>query len=421
MPEYLAPGVYTEEISTGPVPIEGVSTSTAGFVGPTLRGPVHPRLVTSWLDFQRWYGGLADPTSPAAHTTWGVRGFFDNGGTRMFMARVVGSGAREAQLQLGGSNRLTIRSAGPGKLDDQFFVRVMDPTARAPKSTAAPRPPDPGRVRITVAFYDRPYKPFVDFTDNAKRSDPNRREPSQLEDYDDVLVADIETVLLSSSLITAAFDSNKPVARPTNAGFAPLTGGTDGAALALIDYLGDGSRPVDERRGLEGLKTVDEVSLLVAPDEATQAGITDEIRKQCEELRDRFGILQTKLSEVNPGTIIPPFTSSYVAIYFPWIRVMDPVTQATLLVPPAGHVAGVYAATTSSAGCTRRRRTSTCAASSPTTCPATRSRCRTRRPRATRTCSTRAGSTSSATSAPTAVVSASGGRARWQTTRSGST
>ena len=52
MPEYLAPGVYTEEVSTGPVPIAGVSTSTTGFVGPTPRGPTHPRLVTSWLDFQ---------------------------------------------------------------------------------------------------------------------------------------------------------------------------------------------------------------------------------------------------------------------------------------------------------------------------------------------------------------------------------
>ena len=63
MPEYLSPGVYIEEIRTGPVPIEGVSTSTAGFVGQTERGPVAPRLVTSWLEFQRWYGGHIDTAS----------------------------------------------------------------------------------------------------------------------------------------------------------------------------------------------------------------------------------------------------------------------------------------------------------------------------------------------------------------------
>jgi uncharacterized protein len=59
MPEQLSPGVYIEEVGTGPVPIQGVATSTAGFVGQTERGPDHtplghelaglPTVVTSWL------------------------------------------------------------------------------------------------------------------------------------------------------------------------------------------------------------------------------------------------------------------------------------------------------------------------------------------------------------------------------------
>ena len=53
MPEYLAPGVYIEEISRGARPIEGVSTSTTGFVGQTERGPTAPRLVTSWTEYLR--------------------------------------------------------------------------------------------------------------------------------------------------------------------------------------------------------------------------------------------------------------------------------------------------------------------------------------------------------------------------------
>ena len=49
MPEYLAPGVFVEEIDTGNKPIEGVSTSTTGVVGITERGPVDvPILVTSY-------------------------------------------------------------------------------------------------------------------------------------------------------------------------------------------------------------------------------------------------------------------------------------------------------------------------------------------------------------------------------------
>jgi hypothetical protein len=48
MPEYLAPGVFIEEIERGPKPIEGVATSTAAFLGETLRGPQLPWLVTSY-------------------------------------------------------------------------------------------------------------------------------------------------------------------------------------------------------------------------------------------------------------------------------------------------------------------------------------------------------------------------------------
>ena len=45
MAEYLAPGVYVEEVASGARPIEGVATSTAGFVGMAERGPpqVTPR------------------------------------------------------------------------------------------------------------------------------------------------------------------------------------------------------------------------------------------------------------------------------------------------------------------------------------------------------------------------------------------
>ena len=62
MPEYLAPDVYVEEIDTGSKPIEGVSTSTAGMLGVTERGPANvPILVTSYGEFARWFGGRARP------------------------------------------------------------------------------------------------------------------------------------------------------------------------------------------------------------------------------------------------------------------------------------------------------------------------------------------------------------------------
>ncbi|MBD2429434.1 hypothetical protein [Phormidium sp. FACHB-1136] len=97
MPEYLAPGVYVEETSFRSKSIEGVSTSTTGFVGPTRYGPTEgePELITSFNQFERIYGGL-DPltfedgnnrvevTNYLAHA---VRAFFDNGGARLYVAR----------------------------------------------------------------------------------------------------------------------------------------------------------------------------------------------------------------------------------------------------------------------------------------------------------------------------------------------
>ena len=57
MPEYLAPAVYVEEIDSGNKPIEGVSTSTAGMIGVTERGPANvPILVTSYGEYVRWFG-----------------------------------------------------------------------------------------------------------------------------------------------------------------------------------------------------------------------------------------------------------------------------------------------------------------------------------------------------------------------------
>jgi phage tail sheath protein FI len=68
MPEYLAPGVFVEEVSFRQKTIEGVSTSTTGFVGPTRFGPIlgEPALLTSFSEFVRIYGGL-DPLVIPVH------------------------------------------------------------------------------------------------------------------------------------------------------------------------------------------------------------------------------------------------------------------------------------------------------------------------------------------------------------------
>src|SRR5262252_2479470 len=96
MPEYLAPGVYIEEIDTGSKPIEGVSTSTAGMIGVTERGPVDvPILITSFAEYRRWFGEMLNPDLYADHRflPHAVDGFFTNGGKRVYVTRVLPEGA----------------------------------------------------------------------------------------------------------------------------------------------------------------------------------------------------------------------------------------------------------------------------------------------------------------------------------------
>lgn len=118
MPEYLSPGVYVEEIDAGPKPIEGVSTSTCGAVGVTALGPTSgkPELVTSFAEFMRKFGGFLPEPGTATVNQWAlnptdggrwwqfplaVKGFFDNGGQRVYVKRIFSSGAKASKANLG--------------------------------------------------------------------------------------------------------------------------------------------------------------------------------------------------------------------------------------------------------------------------------------------------------------------------------
>lgn len=97
MPEYLSPGVYVEEFAIGATPIEGVSTSTVGFVGIAEKGPLNiPTLVTSIGQFADTFGDFI----PESYLAYSVAGFFQNGGKRCFVVRVAGGSAEKAFVEL---------------------------------------------------------------------------------------------------------------------------------------------------------------------------------------------------------------------------------------------------------------------------------------------------------------------------------
>jgi len=143
MPEYLSPGVYVEETTFRSKSIEGVATSTTGFAGVTRYGPVQyvdggrrgpgsteARLITSFTEFERVYGGLEqivpDDGSPAreSYLAHAARAFFLNGGRRLYISRVFAPTGTDPNLDWGvarlalpfGTNDLaTWRARWPGQ------------------------------------------------------------------------------------------------------------------------------------------------------------------------------------------------------------------------------------------------------------------------------------------------------------------
>ena len=98
MPEYLAPGVYVEEVSYRAKSIEGVSTTTTAFVGPTRYGPLFdpPDILTSLQEYELVYGDgqpleFTDVGTVDNYMWQAARAFFTEGGKRLYVKRIYRS------------------------------------------------------------------------------------------------------------------------------------------------------------------------------------------------------------------------------------------------------------------------------------------------------------------------------------------
>jgi uncharacterized protein len=85
---YQTPGIYVEEVPSGPRPIQAVGTSTAGFVGTAPNADAHENEVvplSNWTQFVNAFVPERSASTPLSHA---VYGFFLNGGTRCYVVNV---------------------------------------------------------------------------------------------------------------------------------------------------------------------------------------------------------------------------------------------------------------------------------------------------------------------------------------------
>ncbi len=351
MPEYLSPGVYIEEVNTGPRPIEGVGTSCAAFVGFAADGPINePQLISNWMQYVETFcdakNGRRDGSFQIPHKTergrmintylgQSVRGFFNNGGGRCYVARV-------GDYSLGTKPNLQIP-----KLDGNVPLLTIEPKEEATRN-----------IKVEIAPAEGENPPAGSFTMIVTPEGGGAPER-----YENVLLrADGENSVVTkvqerSRLITVTVVATGPIVQRTlQTGTYPLnvTSPAMEVSVQSTDFIGDAG----ERKGIEGMQVAEEVTMLCCPDlmAAHQAGYLDDegmlqvqhaMITHCELMRDRLAILDTPYNKVKPDEVrkwrsVAGFNSKFAALYYPWISV--PGADGRLMdIPPSGHIAGIYA------------------------------------------------------------------------------
>lgn len=133
-----------------------------------------------------------------------------------------------------------------------------------------------------------------------------------------------------------------------------LTGGDDGERPTTVEYAGAEDLDTGRKSGLVALEDVEDISIVAAPGatfgyggahRAQATAVTNALVSHAARMRYRIAVLDSgdKQAVRDVRAMKAAVDSTYAAFYYPWIRILDPVTQREITVPPSGFVAGIYA------------------------------------------------------------------------------
>ncbi|WDT77624.1 MAG: phage tail sheath subtilisin-like domain-containing protein [Candidatus Manganitrophus sp.] len=447
--ERLHPGVYIEEVPSGVRPIEGVSTSTAAFIGKAEKGPLDRAfMVTSFIEFQATYGTFQND-SYLAHA---ALQFFNNGGKRLYIVRVA-NGAVAADVAIADrkgtpAKTLTIFANSPGAWGNALDIDVADGAQDSGnefkitvKLNGTPleihdnlsmNPDATNFVENVVTANSKLIKAVVDpanDTTNRGTSVSGASPATTLPAGNRKMVVNIngdgpQTITLANPLTTGgeiataietAVRALIPLrgSTPTTAftaftaGFATgvytLTsgaggkrssvqvtnapsengatllklgrnnGGTEQAGAAILRpavgtnyHVGDAAvagavvsatlgsdgvtpQEIDYQNGFALLDVRRDVNIVAVPGIGSKT-MVDFGGNYCRNRQDCFfvgdmGPADDTKEEAQAFVTGLTVKSSYAAVYFPWLKAIDPtgVSPEPILLPPSGYVAGMYA------------------------------------------------------------------------------
>jgi len=314
MPEYLSPGVYVEEVSSGIKPIEGVGTSTGAFIGLAQRGPVGtPMLVTNWTQFTNTFGEFID----SGYLAYSVYQFFNEGGTKCYVIRAAkGTASTLKKAETAAMGSLVVRANSPGTWGNALSVTVAAETPVPPAAAARPE-----YFKLVVRYNGEAVESFDNLTmDDAQPDHVLKRVDSKW----------VEMV-----------DSGGT--RPPDAASVALAGGLNGDNLTPADWAG-------ATGFIHAFNPVDDINIVAIPDALGDATVTQASYTYCQNRKDCFFVADTPKNLDAMGVAAfrmttGNFNSSYGALYYPWISVSDPITGKSKLTPPSGAVVGTYSHT----------------------------------------------------------------------------
>jgi phage tail sheath protein FI len=458
MPEYLAPGVYVEETSYRAKSIEGVSTTTTGFVGPTRYGPTDrpSDVITSLVEFERIYGGreplLLGEVNNEVETPnfmWhAARAFFEEGGKRLYVSRVFkknaahdghafaftkrspdpglkiqarypgAAGNLRVHIERVESQNILIKEEASSSIQSADYDLVVEDNGTkkcyslkgateyalayvTAGSTTEPcvilRSVDPmkGRWRfdkqsidlklitevrlatltISISQADgsglrvwtdlapdprhrragTPDSLFETFANNRVSQASNTAIPIVIENKSFASVNDSTPTSQTSGVeVLALFPFDPSTSKVT----LQLEKGDDGVAPSPNELAGTTTQtstiPTLAKSGLKGFEDIEDISIVAAPgstwtpdpSQTTDAqAVCNALIRHAQKMKYRIAVLDSPLgaSIQQVREFRAKFDSSHAALYYPWVRTLDPATNTDILLPPSGFVAGIYA------------------------------------------------------------------------------
>ncbi len=396
--DYFAPGVYVEEVDHGSRPIEGVSTSVAGFIGFTedIRGGAEifkPMLVTSWTQYLDYFARRSSNgfTDFDAYLPFAVRGYFLNGGGRCWVTSIgtqlpsvdqdrANRQAQPSEIPRSGNRPSLNLSIRPEQFDDgPITVEILNGQPRALPPASQSNEDEFGndgwQETDDLELFHNPGEFF---------SLKVCRDDQVLEEYDHLSMDPNPQTQAATYVVEALRDSEYiSIADIAQPGLPltrrPINGEYELLPPVPISTPRKFAREIEgdrgDRTGVMGIFEIDEITMICFPDlmrlhEAEILSL-DQVHGVMETMismsegvisgsqpgpTNRMVVLDPPADRVKPQDVVDWLDqfgrrSMFGALYYPWVKVPNPRNAGrSILVPPSGHMMGVWGRTDETRG-----------------------------------------------------------------------